>query len=224
MHNVYGLYYDFGQHCERIEGWVDDKRFVAFASLYFATKDDSETISILIKQRNNKYRGIVGDSDDIFIEKIEGAPKIFDLRLSPIDDKNTKPITHICYNSSGYTKHCNDFKDYKTWVKERNPKRYESNLDKNYDSKNMMHCFRMIHMAKEIANGDGIILDRNIGGDRDFLMKVRNHGFEYDEIISMLDKETEEMNQMMTTSTINKTINRELLNELLIDFRKKTIL
>ncbi len=87
-----------------------------------------------------------------------------------------------------------------------------------------MHCFRAIHMAKEIANGDGIILDRNIGGDRDFLMKVRNHGFEYDEIISMLDKETEEMNQMMATSTINETINRELLNDLLIDFRKKTIL
>lgn len=42
--------------------------------------------------------------------------------------------------------------------KECNPKRYESNLDKTYDSKNMMHCFRLMHMASEIAEGKGVIL------------------------------------------------------------------
>lgn len=49
-----------------------------------------------------------------------------------------------------------------------NPKRYESNLDKNYDSKNMMHCFRLMHMAGEIAEGKGMILQRT--WDRQFLM------------------------------------------------------
>jgi hypothetical protein len=94
------------------------------------------------------------------------------LRLSSIDDKETQPICFISYNQSGYSSHCRQYAEYQTWVKERNPKRHESNLDKTYDSKNMMHCFRLMHMASEIAEGKGMILKRT--WDRQFLMDVRD--------------------------------------------------
>lgn len=46
----------------------------------------------------------------------------------------------------------------------------------------MMHCFRLIHMAGEIAEGKGLQLERT--WDKQFLMDVRNHTFEYEEILS----------------------------------------
>jgi hypothetical protein len=142
-----------------------------------------------------------------------------ELRLSSIDDKDTRPICFISYNQSGYSSHCRLYAEYQTWVKERNPKRYESNLDKNYDSKNMMHCFRLMHMAGEIAEGKGMILQRT--WDRQFLMDVRNHKFEYEEIIERLEEEKERMNQLMEQSTIREQIDTDLVNQLMIDIRKK---
>ena len=106
-------------------------------------------------------------------------------------------------------------------MKERNPARYESNLDKSYDSKNMMHCFRMMHMATEIAEGKGIILRRT--WDRQFLMDVRNHEFEYDEIIEKLEEDKERMNRLMEQSTIREKIDIDFVNQLMIDIRRKQL-
>ena len=144
-----------------------------------------------------------------------------ELRLSSVEDKNTRPICFISYNQSGYSAHCRQYNEYQEWVRERNPQRYESNLDKNYDSKNMMHCFRLMHMAAEIAEGKGLILQRT--WDREFLMDVRSHKFEYDEIISMLERDKERMNSKMEQSTIREKIDVDLVNQLMIDIRKVQI-
>ena len=137
--------------------------------------------------------------------------------------KGEQPLCHITYNDTGYTKHCIDYKNYKTWERERNPIRYESNLNKNYDSKNIMHCIRMIHMATEIANGDGIILDRRVAGDRDFLMKISNHEFEYDEIMDYVESAKEKMNTAMKSSTIRDKVDSNMVDDLLINVRKKQL-
>ncbi len=40
-----------------------------------------------------------------------------------------------------------------SWVEHRNKARYNTNIEhgKNYDSKNLMHTFRLLDMAEEIA-------------------------------------------------------------------------
>ena len=106
-------------------------------------------------------------------------------------------------------------------MKERNPKRYESNLNKNYDSKNMMHCFRLMHMAAEIAEGRGMILERT--WDREFLMNVRNHKFEYEEIIEQLEEDKKRMNQVMEKSTIREKIDVDFVNDIMIEIRKRQL-
>lgn len=85
------------------------------------------------------------------------------------------------------------------------------------NSKNMMHCFRLMHMAKEIAEGKGILLERT--WDHDFLMDVRNHKFEYEEIIEMLEQEKQAMNEAMEHSTIPDHIDPEEVNKILIQIR-----
>ena len=207
MHDIYGVYYDFGAHIAAYDDWGKDKLFLAYACEYYGDESVTATKNRLNAMTPIGYRGVINVEAD-------GN----ELRLSSIDDKDTRPICFISYNQSGYSSHCRLYAEYQTWVKERNPKRYESNLDKNYDSKNMMHCFRLMHMASEIAEGKGMILQRT--WDRQFLMDVRNHKFEYEEIIERLEEEKEKMNQLMELSTIREEIDADFVNQLMIDIRK----
>lgn len=152
-----------------------------------------------------KYRGIMNE---------EGNST--SLRLSSVD-KGETPLCVIYYNEDGYKTHCRQFKEYQDWVKNRNQSRYESNLDKNYDSKNMMHCFRLMNMGLEIAQGCGFNLVRT--QDKDFLMDVRNHKYEYDELIDMLDDKVQLMNTAIETTTLPIKVNENDVNQLLIDCR-----
>ena len=208
MHDIYGVYYDFGAHVAAHKEWAEDMVFMAFASEYFGDNDIEETKSRLSGMLPIGYRGVINAD--------AGSTE---LRLSSIDDKNTRPICFISYNQNGFSVHCRQYNDYQKWVKERNPQRYESNLNKNYDSKNMMHCFRLMHMASEIAEGKGVILQRT--WDREFLMDVRNHKFEYEEIIELLEEEQERMNMLMEKSTIREKIDADFVNQLLIEIRNK---
>lgn len=208
MHDIYGVYYDFGAHVAAYPDWKNDSLFLAYACEYYNDKDIEATKRRLSEMDPIGYRGVINvDADGN------------ELRLSSIDDKNTRPICFFSYNQSGYSSHCRQYAEYQSWVRDRNPKRYESNLDKNYDSKNMMHCFRLMHMASEIAEGKGMILQRTC--DKQFLMDVRNHKFEYEEIIERLEDEKERMNQLMEQSTIRERIDTDFVNQLMIDIRKK---
>ena len=78
-----------------------------------------------------------------------------------------------------------------------------------------------MRMGKEIAEGKGLILDRREAGDRDFLMDVRNHKFEYDELMAIVNKDKEELDKVIAQSTIPDKIDEGFVNDLLIDIRKK---
>lgn len=206
MHDMYGVYYDFGAHAAAVENWKEDKAFIQFCKEYFEYTSETQVVGRISTLLPMGYRGII-DSDGTSNE----------LRLSSIDDKDVRPICFASYNQTGYTSHSRQYHEYQEWVKMRNPVRFESNLDKNYDSKNMMNCFRLMHMAQEIARGEGIILKRT--WDHDFLMDVRNHKFEYEEIVEMLEAEKEKMNSLMATSTIQEKIDPEFVNGLLLEIR-----
>lgn len=210
MKDTYGVYYDFAAylHFENVD--LPTKRWLMFNSGLV----DSNTIDKIFKRIDDKeffgYDGIVhpdGKSNEV--------------RLSSIP-KGEVPICFMTYNKDGYTSHCIRYKEYKEWEEKRNPVRYQSNLNKNYDAKNMMHCFRLIQMCIEIANGEGFNLDRtNI--DREFLLKIKTHGFEYDELMEILDKKVVEMNEAIAKSTIPDDIDVKFVNDLLLKIRTKQI-
>lgn len=162
------------------------------------------------KQKPIDYKGMVGE------DKLSN-----ELRLSSVS-KGEKPICYINYNKDGYSQHCREYKEYKEWEEKRNPVRYKSNLNKNYDAKNMMHSFRLLQMCIEIAKGEGFKADRR-GIDREFLLDVKNHKYEYDEIIKMLEEKKEEMDKAIAESTIPDKIDENFVNNLLVDIRKKQL-
>lgn len=144
-----------------------------------------------------------------------------ELRLSSVEQW-VLPICHISYNKDGYSSHCRVWKEYQDWIKHRNPVRYESNLKKSYDAKNMCECFRLINCGIEIARGEGYKVDRsNI--DADFLLDVKNHKYEYNELMEMLEKKNDEMEKAMSESTIPDKIDVEFVNDLLLKIRKEQL-
>ena len=218
MHDTYGVYYDWGAHFEAngIKTYEDfKKRELDYDFAYhfygFGNVDECEDFLGGKWFEENKevkhYRGMC----------LENAT---DMRGSSVS-KGEKPLCWMVYNESGFKAHCRLYKEYKDWEKNRNPRRYESNLNKNYDSKNMYHSVRLIRMGKEIANGDGIILDRREAGDRDFIMDIRHHKFEYDELIELVNREEKELNEAIANSKLPDEIDVNLVNDLLIDIRKK---
>lgn len=162
----------------------------------------------MIDQQPIGYRGAFSED--------KGANE---LKLSSVDKNAGDPLCFISFNRDAYSQHCRSFAEYQRWVKERNPERYKANLDKNYDSKNMMHMFRLVHMASEIAEGRGIMLERT--WDRQFLMDVRNHRYEYDELMAKLEEDTARMNELMASSTIPDRIDPDFVNSLMIEIRER---
>lgn len=214
MKDVYGVYYDFAAYFkfEDID-WYDvsfQSGGVKYPWSNFISEADAVKISDRIRNKEfYHYFGIVNPDE---IEKSNTV------RLSSIP-KGETPICFMTYNKDGYASHCKDYKEYKEWEEKRNPVRYESNLNKNYDSKNMMHCIRLVRMAKELAQGKGFNVVRD--ADRQYLLDIRNHKFEYDEVMAQVNKEVEEMEEAIKNSSLQEEIDYDKVNELLIRVRKQ---
>jgi uncharacterized protein len=104
-----------------------------------------------------------------------------DVSVSSIP-KGEKSIAMLYFNKDGYSVYCKRYKEYWDWVAKRNEQRYDTTMQhgKKYDSKNMMHVFRLLLMAKEIAVEGKINVFRN---DREFLLSIKEGKFEYDELV-----------------------------------------
>ena len=86
--------------------------------------------------------------------------------------KDEQPIAMLYFNKDGYSVYCKQYKGYWDWVSKRNEDRYNTTMThgKKYDSKNMMHVFRLLLVAKEIATEGKINVFRK---DRDFLLAIK---------------------------------------------------
>ena len=142
-----------------------------------------------------------------------------DIYLTDIP-KGMATIGTLFFNKDAYSIHCKDYKNQKDWEQKRNPIRYESNLNKSYDAKNMCECMRLVHTCTEIANGETYHVDRT-GRDAQLLLDIRAHKFEYEELMDMCDEAIFEMHRAIDDSTIPDTVNPALLDEITWKIRKQ---
>ena len=76
-------------------------------------------------------------------------------------------------------------------------------------------------MAKEIAEGKGVILERT--WDKQFLIDVKSHKYDYTELMDRLEQEREEMKLAMENSSIPETVDKEFVNNLITEIRFKQL-
>ena len=134
-------------------------------------------------------------------------------------DKHDKPIATMVFNRNSYSRYCKDYKAYWDWVNFRNEDRFESTLShgKNYDAKNMMHTFRLLNMAEEIARDGEVIVFRS---DRKELLKIRSGDYDYAELLLMAEEKVSLIEDLFATADLPETPNLNRIEEVLVEFRK----
>lgn len=142
-----------------------------------------------------------------------------DVSLSSIK-KGEELLTYVFYNKDAYSMYCKKYKEYWDWVEKRNDSRYQNTLShgKNYDSKNMMHTFRLLEMGLEIAELGEVNVWRK---DRSFLLKVKTGFYDYADLIKMAEEKCAQIKETFLKSTLPLKPNASKLKELLIEFREE---
>jgi len=144
-----------------------------------------------------------------------------DVQLTSIP-KGISPIAYLAFNKDAYSIHCKNYNEYKKWLKERNEDRFKMNKKhgKNYDSKNMMHTFRLLNVSIEIARTGNLIVRRS-NEEIKILMKIRNGEFEFDNLINDAEQLISKIDEVYENSSLPKQINNDFINELLYSIRIK---
>jgi hypothetical protein len=158
------------------------------------------------EQRHN-YRGLVRDpetSQDVLLSAVP---------------KGEVPVAYLSFNRNGYSTYCRVFREYKEWEQKRNPERYQNTVQhgKNYDAKNMLHVFRLLRMAEEIASTGRLHVRRP---DRDFLLEIRRGAFEYEQLVTEAEALVEQVEAAFATSALPETPNVEAAEQLLVQVRQ----
>lgn len=195
----------------KFQEWVDkhnayDAEHLSHKNFSLAKVDHAHDIYAMYKTPG----GIVSDTR-----------KANDVQLISIP-KGTMVEGYLTFNKDAYSTHCKRYKEYQTWLKERNEDRFKMNKDhgKNYDSKNMMHTFRLLKMAKEIAD-TGEINVRRSDEEREKLLKIRHGEYEFDDLIEEAEAMITEMDDAFENCNLPKKIDPEFVANLELEIRKE---
>ena len=139
------------------------------------------------------YRGIMQKSD------------ANNLLLSSIP-LNQPPLAYLSFNQDGYSSYCREYASYWKWVAERNEVRYAGTQQhgQNYDAKNMMHTFRLLEMARDIAVYGEIRVRRPNRAD---LLAIKQGKFAYDALTLRAEALMQEVNAAFESALLPETPN-----------------
>lgn len=187
-----GLVFQGGIHQSEI-GLASVNNFPDFYSMYHMENNDG---------------GIVAeDSNDVQLRSIP---------------KGARHLGYMRFDRNAYSTHCKDYKEYQQWLEKRNPLRYADNakVDNNYDTKNMMHCIRLLLTAKDIASSKGLIINRP---ESQYLLDIRNGKLTYEEILDKASILMKEVTLLFNTSNLPNIINKNKINQLLLKIRLENL-
>lgn len=152
------------------------------------------------------FRGIINkDSQDVLLSSIP---------------KGLTPIGYLSFNQMGYSKYCQDYADYWHWVEKRNDERYNTTLThgKGYDAKNIMHTFRLLYTALDIANTGKVIVKRD---NRDELLAIKSGQFDYDDLLKKADDLMNKVELAFNKSSLQEIPQTDLIIKTLVDIREQ---
>ena len=151
------------------------------------------------------YRGIIGEDSN-------------EVRTSNIPRYAIKETT-LYFNREEYSMHCMDYKDYETWLENRNTQRFVDVKSHNQkiDGKNVLHCRRLLDMAMEIAATGTVQVKRP---NADYLLSIRRGEVNLEEIISQAEKDILVVYEAYKNSSLPDEVDSVFVNDLLLEIRK----
>lgn len=148
---------------------------------------------------------------------IVSGPDANDVQLSSIP-KGLASLAVMHFNKDAYSIYCKEYAEYWTWVENRNEERYASTMahGQSYDAKHMMHTFRLLSMAEEIARYRRVIVHRE---DREFLLRIRSGAFGFEELLDMVSEKMERVAEAYAASELPESPDVGKAEKLLIRIR-----
>ena len=199
--DIYAVYFD--QHAEECfsEKYSEEKR--EENKIYHKEKYGYYGLS---------YKGLVKTGEGVNVAESN------QLRLSSIP-KGETPICIVTYNKDGYAQHCKDYLSYQEWLENRNEARWVDvkSHGQKIDGKNMMHCKRLMGMAREIAEEKGIIVRRP---DAEYLISIRKGEVDLQTLIDGVESEIIEIDNLFNSSNLPDFVDNNFVNNLIIKIRK----
>lgn len=180
--------------------------------------DQSKCGLVKIAHMNDIY-ALFYDLDNAF--KFKGVihkESANEVALSSVP-KGIQPEGILSFNRNGYSVYCKEYKEYWEWVEKRNNERYENTVahGKNYDAKNMMHVFRLLDMAEEIALYKRVIVRRP---NREHLLSIRKGDFIYEDLVKQAEEKVDRIHEIYEKSDLPDAPDLNRAENLLVAMRE----
>lgn len=180
------------------------------------SEHDRETIKAILKEKGETvglgYKGV--GKTGVGLNSAESNQ----LRLSSIP-KGERVVATLIYNKDGYTAHCKDYASYQTWLENRNEQRWVDNKEhgQQYDGKNLMHCKRLLQIAREIAETGTVQIRRP---NPEELQDIRKGRVNLEELLQWAQEEMNKLDTAFDNCNLPDEVSPELINQTLIAIRK----
>lgn len=186
-------------------GLVKLMHFKDCYSLFYDYLGEMKSSNPRFKGAAYGFKGVTGENSN-------------DVRLSDIP-KYAVRETILYFNKDGYSMHCKDYNEYQVWLKNRNTQRFidVKTHNQKIDGKNILHCRRLLDMAIEIATTGNLSVYRP---NKDYLLKIRSGLVSLDEIIKNAENDLKKLNELFVKSNLPNEVDRDFLNDLLLQIRK----
>lgn len=150
---------------------------------------------------------------------VMSKPTANEVSLSSIP-KGMEKVAIMSFNKDGYQTYCKEHRQYWEWVEKRNEERYAGTLShgKNYDAKNMMHTFRLLDMAEEIARYGEIRVRRP---NREFLLRIRKGEFDYGDLVAQAEERIEKIDELFSKCSLPERPDLERIDRILVEIRRE---
>ncbi|MGI4867059.1 MAG: nucleotidyltransferase domain-containing protein [Janthinobacterium lividum] len=204
-------YVTAGAGAQPAEAWLSRQGFVAAQCGLVNVPHLTDLYALFVDHtpaQNLGYRGLVRDPETSQDVQLSAVPK------------GEEPVAYLSFNRNGYSTYCRVFREYWEWVAKRNQERYANTVQhgKNYDAKNMLHVFRLLQMAEEIALTGEIQVRRP---NREFLLQIRRGEFEYAELVAEAEQLVAQVEAAFKASALPAAPSAEAAEETLRRVRQE---
>ncbi|RMG69895.1 MAG: nucleotidyltransferase, partial [Bacteroidetes bacterium] len=143
--------------------------------------------------------------------------EVQEVSLSSIP-KGCEPVAHLYVNRDGYKRHGREHREYWDWVAQRNESRYQESQGQGYDTKNMMHTFRLLQMAEEILRTGHIRVERP---NREELLAIRAGAIPYEELLARVEALLADVEAAAGQSPLPEAPDEARIEATLVDIRSQ---
>ncbi|SNR57282.1 hypothetical protein SAMN06269173_10418 [Hymenobacter mucosus] len=203
-------YVTVGAGAQPVATWLARQHYTAAQCGLYNVPNLNDLYALFVDATDDQHHGYRG-----LVREVETSQ---DVQLSAIP-KGETPVTYLNFNRNGYSTYCRVYREYHDWVAKRNAERYQNTVQhgRNYDAKNMLHVFRLLRMAEEIAITGQLHVRRP---DREFLLQIRRGEFTYEQLIAEAETLVERVEAAFAASSLPEALNKQRAEQLLLQVRQ----